>query len=368
MDIKEYYKRQISLSEWFDTFGDKFDQASFRDEDNEKRERLRILNEIISMPFDKPTQFDATDISNNTKSFQKFYKTHKDEYCALRLIPLDTSLPKLRLRGVTVEKVLEWYKEQNIDPKKYRADFIPHSENALWSTIFICNENGIFGEIIRGMHNKLTQGFYEKDKPIRFSFNFKKLILSTPNKNAKKEIQKIISYLHVTNKSKRDKVTKEVKGKFANNYLTGYFETISTKDFGLWFIDYNRILGEKYSDFSIDLTKKTFANNSKSIKGIVASVGKVRGKVKILHLDNTKNVNIEKGDILVCEMTTPDHVIHMQKAAAIVTNMGGILCHAAIVAREFRIPCIVATNNATLVFTNGDLVEVDAIHGIVRKL
>jgi len=55
-------------------------------------------------------------------------------------------------------------------------------------------------------------------------------------------------------------------------------------------------------------------------------------------------------------------------AAAIVTNIGGLTCHAAVISREFNIPSVVGTSNATQVFKDGDLVEVNANHGWVRKI
>lgn len=58
----------------------------------------------------------------------------------------------------------------------------------------------------------------------------------------------------------------------------------------------------------------------------------------------------------------------MEKAAAFVTDEGGILCHAAIIAREMNKPCVIGTEKATKFFSDGDLVEVDATHGRVRKI
>ena len=75
-----------------------------------------------------------------------------------------------------------------------------------------------------------------------------------------------------------------------------------------------------------------------------------------------------EGNVLVTVMTSPDMVIAVKKAGAIVTDEGGFLCHAAILSREFDIPCIVGTVNATKVLNDGDLVEVDAEKGIVRVL
>ena len=77
---------------------------------------------------------------------------------------------------------------------------------------------------------------------------------------------------------------------------------------------------------------------------------------------------MKKGDILVCPMTNPDYIPAVHLAGAIVTDEGGILCHAAIISREFQIPCIIGTKVATQVLHDGDLVEVDADHGVVRVL
>ena len=67
-------------------------------------------------------------------------------------------------------------------------------------------------------------------------------------------------------------------------------------------------------------------------------------------------------------MTTPDYVPAMKRAAAIVTDKGGRTCHAAIVSRELKIPCVIGTKIATQVFKTGDIVEVDAERGIVKKI
>ena len=67
-------------------------------------------------------------------------------------------------------------------------------------------------------------------------------------------------------------------------------------------------------------------------------------------------------------MTNPKYVVAMEKAAAFVTDEGGLTCHAAIISRERRIPCVMGTSIATKVFKTGDMVEVDADKGMVRKI
>ena len=71
---------------------------------------------------------------------------------------------------------------------------------------------------------------------------------------------------------------------------------------------------------------------------------------------------------MVATMTFPNFIPAMEKAAAFVTDEGGILCHAAIVAREMKKPCIIGTKIATQVLHDGQLVEVDAKRGIVKIL
>ena len=103
------------------------------------------------------------------------------------------------------------------------------------------------------------------------------------------------------------------------------------------------------------------------LKGEVAYPGKVRGRIKVVNFAKEMN-KFAAGDILVAYVTDPSLLPIMKKAKAFITNTGGLTCHAAIVARELRKPCIVGTKIATKVFKDGDLVEVDANLGVVRKI
>lgn len=100
------------------------------------------------------------------------------------------------------------------------------------------------------------------------------------------------------------------------------------------------------------------------LEGYGASPGVASGTVRIVK-DLSEIDRIQKGDILVTEMTSPDYVPAMEKSAAIVTNAGGTTCHAAIVSRELSIPCIVGTQKATEVLKEGMMITVDASHGKV---
>lgn len=111
------------------------------------------------------------------------------------------------------------------------------------------------------------------------------------------------------------------------------------------------------------------------IKGVIANKGIVQGKVRRIvseygTFDQLPSIiaQMNKGEILVSETTAPELLLACQKAAAIVTDQGGLLSHAAIISRELGIPCIVGTQFATKIFHDGDLVEVDAEKGLVRKI
>ncbi|MES2202952.1 MAG: PEP-utilizing enzyme [Patescibacteria group bacterium] len=109
------------------------------------------------------------------------------------------------------------------------------------------------------------------------------------------------------------------------------------------------------------------AHTTKEIKGAVAYRGHVHGKVQVIHGEKDF-ASFEKGSVLVTSMTRPEFVPLMKLASAIVTDEGGITCHAAIVSRELKKPCIIGTRNATRVLKTGDMVEVDAEKGVVRIL
>lgn len=111
------------------------------------------------------------------------------------------------------------------------------------------------------------------------------------------------------------------------------------------------------------------AEKKDSFIGSSVSLGYTVGKARVLN--SVKEMNkVQEGDIVIATMTTPDYVPAMKRASAIITEEGGITCHAAIVSRELKIPCIIAIENATSVFHDDDLVEVDARtgKGTIRKL
>lgn len=109
------------------------------------------------------------------------------------------------------------------------------------------------------------------------------------------------------------------------------------------------------------------ADEPQEIRGMPAFKGKAKGAV-CKHLSWTDTTEVPPGAILVTGMTNPQMVPFLKNAAAIVTDEGGLTCHAAIISREMKIPCIVGTRVGTKHLKDGDMIEVDANAGIVRKI
>lgn len=125
--------------------------------------------------------------------------------------------------------------------------------------------------------------------------------------------------------------------------------------------------GKKIAQFlaSQKFTDDQGKGKSQVIKGLIGNPGIARGGAVIV-ITNHDLRKVREGSILVAVTTNPDYVPAMRQCKAFITDEGGITSHAAIVARELNLPCIVGTKLATKIFKDGDLVDVDANQGIVK--
>ncbi|HLC66217.1 MAG TPA: PEP-utilizing enzyme [Candidatus Nanoarchaeia archaeon] len=145
-----------------------------------------------------------------------------------------------------------------------------------------------------------------------------------------------------------------------NNQKKVSKETLELRRAGCIFMLKNDKIAFRYGKVLIEKTSSGVAY------GKCAYPGKATGIVRIVN-NPQQMTKFSEGNILLSINTNPELMSAIRKAAAIVTDEGGMLCHAAISARELGIPCIIGTGNATRAFQNGDQVEVDAHLGIVRK-
>lgn len=121
---------------------------------------------------------------------------------------------------------------------------------------------------------------------------------------------------------------------------------------------------KKNSDYDFHFDK---INNKGFVKGQGIGCAIIRGRVRIIKR-KSQIKDVKQGDIIVSPMTTPDFVPAMKKAAGIVTDEGGIICHAAIISKELKKPCVIGTKVATQLFQDNDLIEVNTNTGVVRLI
>ena len=146
-------------------------------------------------------------------------------------------------------------------------------------------------------------------------------------------------------------------------------EVVSRRDcFVVGQLDRKEIIlsGSKASEL-LEYYSKKVSGEVGVVNGRTAYSGIVQGRVRIV-LGKDDFSKFIDGEILVISMTTPDFILLMKKAAAIVTDEGGLSCHAAIVSREMKVPCVIGCKNVTVMLNDGDLVEVDASNGVVKVL
>jgi len=149
----------------------------------------------------------------------------------------------------------------------------------------------------------------------------------------------------------------------------------------IWGINknYDPILGQEANQIFEKFNQYFFPlENKQEIRGQVGSIGRYIGKVKVIGYDvggfendfkwENENKKVQEGEVLVCIQTVPQLLPACIKAGALVTDEGGVTCHAAVVARELKKPAVIGTQYASKLFHDGDVVEVDAINGIVKLL
>ncbi|HEY1074177.1 MAG TPA: PEP-utilizing enzyme [Patescibacteria group bacterium] len=358
-------EHQPSMTEWFAAIGEEKESQAFREEDLKKQAKLETLYQTINLTYERPEIWPATEITEENPAFAELLKTRGKELCAFRLVPQKPGLEKIRNRGLSIQDCYEtWFKNLTINREDYKVEICPHSDTLLWSTIFVVNKDMVFGEIIQGMHNQLTQG-NTISTPYRFQYNYKDWVWSEDNAEAKHQMERTLAMLKVEDIQKQAELKQALNANFSHGYLVGYFETTVWEGDKIHFIDYNRLLPQFF------LTPPPMNNEKQSdttiLTGTPAFAGSATGTVVIVPEDKINSVDFPEGSILVCDNTDVRYLPLMKKSAAIVTNRGGMLSHAAIVARELKIPCLVGTKTATKTLSTGMHIQVDASAGTICK-
>lgn len=214
--------------------------------------------------------------------------------------------------------------------------------------------------------NKDLQKYFDYARSIVYYKFFRKGIFAESYYCSEFLLNEIANRLNTTLEVVQGMLFDEVKSALIENKFDE--DKIKKRIAYSWLAVYDGKTFEVREDECKNLDDKLFLDKEYEgileIKGQIAMKGTAEGIVKIV---NNKDdlAKMEKGNILVSRLTNPNLLPAMKKASAIVTDMGGLSCHAAIVARELAIPCVVGTSIATKVLKDGDEVVIDANSGMV---
>lgn len=363
--MSKKFKRKVtfpSITEWIKKISLPNSEL-FLTEDNSKYDRLKTLNKIIKLPYTPPNKFTINDIINQTEEFKKIYRKKMNSQCVFRLVPLLPNLPKIRKKGGTLKNNIKWYFKQKINHYNYRIEIVPRSNKILWASIFVVDNHGILGEIIKGGLSQLVKGVYNQP-PIIFSYNFKNWKFSQKNKRIEKILKTAINKITVTKLTVKNRLKKELRAQFTkNDIIRGYFEFTIWPKVGIKFIDYNRLQANILKRNNV---WKKIDTEYNVLAGICASPGTVSGQAKIiLHPHKEK---FEKNDILISKNININYLPMIKMASAIITEKGNLLSHAAVICRELKKPYIAMVKNATKKINNGDNLLINANEGLVTKI
>ncbi len=310
-------------------------------------EKLRSALEILAAP-EKSSFYQEEEIelaeTKNIQSHQKKYFWLQNSYAGTKILSVG------------------FFKERKIKLKpSFRKDIKERVKAVVQEKENLISELKIPSKVIAIAHavSEIISWQDERKKHIFIYLHYKDLLLKELVRRFKYKYDDFLnlSYSEIWDLIENKEIfptlleRKDGLGIFVNQTLTNLSPEQAVS---LWNTYTQEKISERITEFS----------------GTIASKGKnsmVQGKVCII-FDPFKSNKFQKGNILVAAMTSPEYVFLMEKAAAIVTDVGGLTCHAAIVSREFGLPCIVGTKVATQVLHDGDLVEVDANKGIVKIL
>ncbi|MBS3138468.1 hypothetical protein J4207_02055 [Candidatus Woesearchaeota archaeon] len=308
-----------------------------------KWERLKKLNGIIGLPIDKHTHFSAADVLHYSQNAKNFFSHYKNARFSIKAEPLEDfkeQLPRHRQHGITQQQCVEFVRLLNPAPENYAISIWEYFDSTLSGTIIVGKEQ-IIVEAVEGSHSILTQGF--QGNVVQAWHDFHHLQIS--DERLRPVVQQAVDALRCNDSCVS----------ITNGFVQGYFEFLHCEK-GFRFIDYNATpmmstLDVKHVDGIL--------------KGTMASQGSCKGRVCVVR-DETDFLKVKTGDVLVTPMTDPRFVPLLKKVVGIITDFGGVTCHAAIIARELGIPCVVGTGSATKVLKDGDVVEMKEGNMILR--
>ena len=297
---------------------------------------------------EKRVHFNPLFIHREGKGVDSYYETNNPETKDENLVKYFIENPK-KFDDLMKKYDLECKRLIAISKKAKQKDFskIFKMLVSYWATFDVINV--LSSALGKNPGNRVLKKAYEQRKKWeKVEYISEKCIMNLAEKSFP-DYKDYLYFLTFDELNKKNLPSKEELEKRKRGYI--YFE-------GKVYTNIN--LEDLEKQEGIELVRPSQELKSDNlIKGTTAMKGKAIGSVKII-LNPKDLYKIRQGDILVTVMTSPDYVPALKKVSAIITNEGGIMCHAAINARETNKPCIIGTQIATHVLRDNDLVEVNA--------
>ncbi len=315
----------------------------FRNGAVESQRPTRLFHEELppklSLQLKKPEY-----AKNALQSFEKYYKYAK-------------YLKGIKIKKVGSEEALKEIKTASDAFTQGGAGLILGYWCVEWNKKAADNgKASLFSEEIIEGARKTREGDTLMDNAVEAVYDYLDIIAE--NENWPRSLMKFFTLKELEESIKTKKPDSELLRKRKNGYICLNGKVVLANEI--------KVTLQKLG-INIEEPETTQPTQLDKLKGFCACQGYAKGKVAVIF--NREQLNkIEDGGILVAPMTTPLFMPAMQKAVAFVTDEGGLLSHAAIIAREMKKPCVIGTKIATQVLKDGDLVEVDANKGIVRKI
>jgi len=359
---QNYFQEHLSLSDWLiqANVGNRDD---FVREDATKRDRLRLLNEIIGLPIVPTTSLTTRDIVDQSDAYEALLYDAGNTPYALRAVPRAQGLPVLRNRKLPVGELVSWFLSQGADLSRYDLSFEVHIDPAA-AALFVVGSQRVFGEAAHGGILQLNKGSQADGRFMRFEFDYTRWRFSASDPEIEGFVRSAVELVRVRDVIRQAAIAEAMGSSFAGDYLNGYFEVVSSPQHGPVFIDYNRELIR--STQNLRLAELVPNTAGQLLHGQPACHGMARGPARVLPENEAAPVSLRPEEILVCHFTSPSLLPLIIQAAAVITDVGGALSHAAIVCRELQKPCVVGLGTATTVIDDGEEIEVDGENGIVR--
>jgi phosphohistidine swiveling domain-containing protein len=305
------------------------------------------------------------DIIDHSEAYRALVSDAGDTPYAVRALPRVDGLPVLRNRKLLVGDLAKWLLSQDANLKNYDFSFEAHIDPVA-AALFVVGPERVFGEAAHGGILQLNKGSLSEDGSLRFEFDYRQWRFSRLDARLESFLRAALGFLHIADEGRQSGIAKAIGSTFTSSYLSGYFEVINSPRDGPVFIDYNRELLRNAEQLLMDDAVLSKDLPARTLRGQPASHGVVSGRARVLKDDSPGALSLRPGEILVCHFTSPALLPLIIQAAAVVTDVGGVLSHAAIVCRELQKPCVVGLKTATLVINDLDEIEVDGEHGIIR--